>query len=182
MSDSEVVLSTPYGRPANVNNSYSQHIFLTYRRAAENAPCNDLVVSDICVVSSKGEEPPHAYCKIKKNLNKAFVSWSLNTTQLIFFMIFFLFQIWQLIQIFSIYSYKSALKCIYVTKSRWINQSIISHTGQVFTAKRMLTRIRVNRLIDLQFKASKLGFHKRIFLISLSLTQCPCSVCQWVPR
>lgn len=74
MSDSEVVLSTPYGRPANVNNSVSQHTYLTYRRAPETAPCNDLVVSDICVVvTSKGEQPPHAYCMIKKNLNKGMV-------------------------------------------------------------------------------------------------------------
>ena len=74
MSDSEVVLSTPYGRPANVNNSVSQHTYVTYRRAPETAPCNDLVVSDICVViTSKGEQPPHAYCMIKKNLNKGMV-------------------------------------------------------------------------------------------------------------
>ena len=75
MSDSEVVLSTPYGRPANVNNSMNQHTYVTYRRARETAPCNDLVVSDIAVViTSKGEQPPHAYCMIKKNLNKGRVS------------------------------------------------------------------------------------------------------------
>jgi len=74
MSDSEIVLSTPYGRPANVNNSLNQHTYLTYRRAPDSAPCNDLVVSDICVViTSKGEQPPHAYCMIKKNLNKGMV-------------------------------------------------------------------------------------------------------------
>jgi DENN domain-containing protein 4 len=74
MSDSEVVLSTPYGRPANVNNSINQHTYLTYRRALETASCNDLVVSDICVViTSKGEQPPHAYNMIKKNLNKGMV-------------------------------------------------------------------------------------------------------------
>ncbi|XP_046634778.1 DENN domain-containing protein Crag-like isoform X4 [Daphnia pulicaria] len=71
MSDAEVVLSTPYGRAANVNNSANQHTYVTYRRAPDTAPCNDLVVSDICVViTSKGETPPHAYCMIKKNLNK----------------------------------------------------------------------------------------------------------------
>lgn len=74
MSDAEVVLSTPYGRPANVNNSANQHTYVTYRRAPDTAPCNDLVVSDICVVvTSKGEQPPHAYCMIKKNLNKGMV-------------------------------------------------------------------------------------------------------------
>lgn len=74
MSDAEVVLSTPYGRAANVNNSANQHTYVTYRRAPDTAPCNDLVVSDICVViTSKGETPPHAYCMIKKNLNKGMV-------------------------------------------------------------------------------------------------------------
>ena len=76
MSDAEVVLSTPYGRPANVNNSANQHTYVTYRRAPDTAPCNDLVVSDICVViTSKGEQPPHAYCMIKKNLNKGMVGY-----------------------------------------------------------------------------------------------------------
>lgn len=76
MSDSEVVLSTPYGKPANVNNSTNQHTYVTYRRAPDTAPCNDLVVSDICVViTSKGEQPPHAYCMIKKNLNKGMVGY-----------------------------------------------------------------------------------------------------------
>ncbi|XP_035218494.1 C-myc promoter-binding protein-like [Stegodyphus dumicola] len=70
MADSEVVLTTPYGRSANVNNSGSK-TFITYRRAAENAPCNQLVVTDICVIlANKGENPPHAFCKINKNLNK----------------------------------------------------------------------------------------------------------------
>lgn len=74
MSDSEVVLSTPYGRSANVNNSTSQQTFVTYRRVLETAPFNDLVVSDICVViTSKGESLPHAYCMIKKNLNNGMV-------------------------------------------------------------------------------------------------------------
>lgn len=70
MSDSEVVLTTHCGRPANVNNSGSR-TFLTYRRAMENAPCNQLVVTDICVIlTNKGETPPHAFCRINKNLNK----------------------------------------------------------------------------------------------------------------
>lgn len=70
MADSEVVHTTPFGRPANVNNSASR-TFLTYRRARDNEPCNQLVVTDICVIlSSKGETPPHAFCLIHKNLNK----------------------------------------------------------------------------------------------------------------
>lgn len=70
MSDSEVVYFTPSGKVANVNNGTSR-TFLTYRRAKENAPCNQLVVIDICVVlANKGETPPHAYCQINKNLNK----------------------------------------------------------------------------------------------------------------
>lgn len=70
MADSEIVHTTLLGRSANVNNS-SSRIFLTYRRAKENAPCNQLVVTDICVIlRNKDETPPHAYCLIRKNLNK----------------------------------------------------------------------------------------------------------------
>ncbi|CAN7943778.1 unnamed protein product [Ixodes hexagonus] len=73
MADSEVLKKTPYGRPANVNNSGSR-TFLTFRRAAENAPCNQLVVTDLCLIlANKGETPPHAFCKIDRNLNKGMV-------------------------------------------------------------------------------------------------------------
>uniref|UniRef100_A0A3Q3G6T3 DENN/MADD domain containing 4C n=1 Tax=Labrus bergylta TaxID=56723 RepID=A0A3Q3G6T3_9LABR len=51
----EVIQATPYGRCANVNNS---------------SPQNSLAVTDICViVTSKGEIPPHTFCKVEKNLN-----------------------------------------------------------------------------------------------------------------
>lgn len=70
MSDSEIVQNTIFGKPANVNNSGSR-TFITFRRARENAPCNQLVVTDICVIlANKGESPPHAFCLINKNLNK----------------------------------------------------------------------------------------------------------------
>lgn len=70
MSDSEVVEMTLSGKPANVNNSGSR-TFLTLRRARDNAPCNQLVVTDICVIlANKAESPPHAFCLINKNLNK----------------------------------------------------------------------------------------------------------------
>ncbi|XP_013789446.1 DENN domain-containing protein 4C-like [Limulus polyphemus] len=73
MADSQVVHTTPYGRPANVNNSGSR-TFLTYRRASPTAPCNQLVVTDICIIlSNKGETPPHAFCVINKTLNKGMV-------------------------------------------------------------------------------------------------------------
>uniref|UniRef100_A0A8C2V6Q2 DENN domain containing 4C n=2 Tax=Chinchilla lanigera TaxID=34839 RepID=A0A8C2V6Q2_CHILA len=68
----EVILATPYGRCANVNNSSttSQRIFITYRRAPPVRPQNALAVTDICViVTSKGESPPHTFCKVDKNLN-----------------------------------------------------------------------------------------------------------------
>ncbi|XP_030050069.1 DENN domain-containing protein 4C isoform X3 [Microcaecilia unicolor] len=68
----EVIQATPYGRCANVNNSSttSQRIFLTYRRADLIRPQNSLAMTDICViVSSKGETPPHTFCKVDKNLN-----------------------------------------------------------------------------------------------------------------
>uniref|UniRef100_A0A182Q8N5 UDENN domain-containing protein n=1 Tax=Anopheles farauti TaxID=69004 RepID=A0A182Q8N5_9DIPT len=70
MSDAEIVLSTPGDRLANVNNS-SAKTFLTFRRAKMDTPCNELVVTDLCVViPSKGEKPPHAFCMIHKTLNK----------------------------------------------------------------------------------------------------------------
>ncbi|XP_011331816.2 DENN domain-containing protein Crag isoform X3 [Ooceraea biroi] len=70
MQDAEMVLETPKGYVANVNNSTSK-IFVTYRRASRKMPCNSLVVTDICVIlTNKGESPPHAFCVINKNLNK----------------------------------------------------------------------------------------------------------------
>ncbi|XP_053670188.1 DENN domain-containing protein Crag isoform X1 [Anopheles nili] len=70
MADAEIVLSTPGDRLANVNNS-SAKTFLTFRRASTDMPCNELVVTDLCVViPSKGEKPPHAFCMIHKTLNK----------------------------------------------------------------------------------------------------------------
>ncbi|XP_060887884.1 DENN domain-containing protein 4C isoform X2 [Labrus mixtus] len=68
----EVIQATPYGRCANVNNSSatSQRIFITFRRAPPVQPQNSLAVTDICViVTSKGEIPPHTFCKVEKNLN-----------------------------------------------------------------------------------------------------------------
>ncbi|XP_065199879.1 C-myc promoter-binding protein isoform X2 [Planococcus citri] len=73
LPDSEILLETPTGRCANVNNS-SAKTFVTYRRAQPTMPCNALVVTDICVINvSKGEVPPHAFCIINKNLNKGIV-------------------------------------------------------------------------------------------------------------
>ncbi|XP_061379394.1 DENN domain-containing protein Crag isoform X3 [Danaus plexippus] len=70
MADAEMVLRSVEDRVANVNNS-SAKTFITYRRAHPNAPCNALVVVDVCViVESRGETPPHAFCMIPKNLNK----------------------------------------------------------------------------------------------------------------
>lgn len=70
MNDAKIVHETPGQRIANVNNS-SAKTFLTYRRAKPNMPCNELVVTDLCViVPSKGERPPHAFCQIHKTLNR----------------------------------------------------------------------------------------------------------------
>ncbi|XP_037707028.1 DENN domain-containing protein 4C isoform X2 [Choloepus didactylus] len=72
MPGCEVIQATPYGRCANVNNSSttSQRIFITYRRAPPVRPQNSLAVTDVCViVTSKGETPPHTFCKVDKNLN-----------------------------------------------------------------------------------------------------------------
>ncbi|XP_036372451.1 DENN domain-containing protein 4C-like [Megalops cyprinoides] len=68
----EVIQATPFGRCANVNNSSatSQRIFITTRRAPPVQLQNSLAVTDICViVTSKGETPPHTFCKVDKNLN-----------------------------------------------------------------------------------------------------------------
>ncbi|XP_063043558.1 DENN domain-containing protein 4C [Engraulis encrasicolus] len=68
----EVIQATPFGRCANVNNSSatSQRIFITLRRDRPVQPQNSLAVTDICViVTSKGETPPHTFCKVDKNLN-----------------------------------------------------------------------------------------------------------------
>lgn len=87
MSDSDVVHHTPYGRSANVNNGTSK-TFLTYRRAKDNAPCNHLVVVDICVLlGDKGETPPHAYCLINKNLNKVSHSYDCFICSIYFLML-----------------------------------------------------------------------------------------------
>lgn len=74
LADSEIVLKTPYDRIANVNSANTK-TFITYRRARKDMPANELVVTNICVIiTSKGEKPPHAFCVIKKNLNKGIVS------------------------------------------------------------------------------------------------------------
>lgn len=73
MLDSNTVLTTPFGRPANVNNA-SQGVYLTYRRAQPNSAPSQLVVTHICVIlTNKGEVAPHTYYKIPKNLNKGMV-------------------------------------------------------------------------------------------------------------
>ncbi|NXJ06512.1 MYCPP protein, partial [Odontophorus gujanensis] len=69
----EIIQATPYGRPANISGSASsQRVFVTYRRASENMTQNTLAVTDICIIiPSKGETPPHTFCKVDKNLNNS---------------------------------------------------------------------------------------------------------------
>ncbi|CDW53044.1 dDENN and uDENN and DENN domain containing protei n [Trichuris trichiura] len=72
-ADSTVIQTTPAGRVANVNNA-KEGLFITFRRAPENAPSNLFSVSDICVIlANKGETPPHTFYKINKNLNRGLV-------------------------------------------------------------------------------------------------------------
>lgn len=74
MQDAEIVKYTPTGRVANVNNSTGR-TFLTIRRAKPETPCNELVVTDLClIVPSKGERPPHAFCQIHKSLNRGLIA------------------------------------------------------------------------------------------------------------
>ncbi|NWJ04325.1 MYCPP protein, partial [Crypturellus undulatus] len=69
----EIIHTTPYGRAANISgNASSQRVYVTYRRASENMTQNKLAVTDICIiVPSKGETPPHTFCKVDKNLNNS---------------------------------------------------------------------------------------------------------------
>lgn len=74
LSDSEIVDKSFKGHCANVNNSAAK-TFLTFRRASPTMPCNSLVVTDVSVIiTNKGETVPHAFCCIKKNLNRGLVS------------------------------------------------------------------------------------------------------------
>ncbi|XP_075996896.1 C-myc promoter-binding protein [Genypterus blacodes] len=67
-----IVQTTPSGRPANISNSSSQRIYITYRRAPQNQPHTSLAVTDVCViVPGKGETPPHTFCKVDRNLNSS---------------------------------------------------------------------------------------------------------------
>ncbi|XP_020661333.3 C-myc promoter-binding protein isoform X1 [Pogona vitticeps] len=69
----EIIQLTPYGRPANISSgTSSQKVYITYRRASENITQNTLAVTDICIIiPSKGEIPPHTFCKVDKNLNNS---------------------------------------------------------------------------------------------------------------
>ncbi|XP_016143347.1 C-myc promoter-binding protein-like isoform X2 [Sinocyclocheilus grahami] len=70
--DCQIIQTTPSGRPANISSSSSQRIYITYRRASENHSHSTLAVTDICVIiPGKGETPPHAFCKVDKNLNSS---------------------------------------------------------------------------------------------------------------
>nr|DBA31909.1 TPA: hypothetical protein GDO54_007666 [Pyxicephalus adspersus] len=68
-----IIQTTPFGRPANISSSTSsQKAYVTYRRASENMSQNSLAVTDICIiVPSKGETPPHTFCRVDKNLNSS---------------------------------------------------------------------------------------------------------------
>uniref|UniRef100_A0A8C5M7G6 DENN domain containing 4A n=1 Tax=Leptobrachium leishanense TaxID=445787 RepID=A0A8C5M7G6_9ANUR len=69
----QIIHTTPCGRPANISGSTSsQKSYITYRRASENMTQNSLAVTDICIIiPSKGETPPHTFCKVEKNLNSS---------------------------------------------------------------------------------------------------------------
>ncbi|XP_075063705.1 C-myc promoter-binding protein isoform X3 [Mixophyes fleayi] len=69
----QIIQATPYGRPAIISSSTSsQKAYITYRRASENMTQNTLAVTDICIIiPSKGESPPHTFCKVEKNLNSS---------------------------------------------------------------------------------------------------------------
>ncbi|XP_061594021.1 C-myc promoter-binding protein-like isoform X3 [Cololabis saira] len=67
-----LVQTTPSGRPANISGNSSQRIYITYRRASECQPHAALALTDICIIiPSKGESPPHTFCKVDRNLNSS---------------------------------------------------------------------------------------------------------------
>ncbi|XP_023672986.1 C-myc promoter-binding protein isoform X4 [Paramormyrops kingsleyae] len=67
-----VIQMTPSGRSANISSTSSQRIYITYRRALDGAAHAPLAVTDICIIiPSKGETPPHTFCKVDKNLNSS---------------------------------------------------------------------------------------------------------------
>lgn len=74
----EIIQATPHGRPANISGgASSQKVYITFRRALENMTQNTLAVTDICIIiPSKGETPPHTFCKVDKNLNSSMVRWT----------------------------------------------------------------------------------------------------------
>ncbi|XP_061451053.1 C-myc promoter-binding protein isoform X2 [Rhineura floridana] len=69
----EIIQVTLHGRPANISGgASSQKVYITFRRALENMTQNTLAVTDICIIiPSKGETPPHTFCKVDKNLNNS---------------------------------------------------------------------------------------------------------------
>ncbi|XP_075892596.1 C-myc promoter-binding protein-like isoform X3 [Nelusetta ayraudi] len=67
-----LIQTTPSGRPANISGNSSQRIYITYRRAPESQVHTTLAVTDVCVIiPSKGETPPHTFCKVEKNINSS---------------------------------------------------------------------------------------------------------------
>uniref|UniRef100_A0A3Q2P6T1 DENN domain containing 4A n=1 Tax=Fundulus heteroclitus TaxID=8078 RepID=A0A3Q2P6T1_FUNHE len=67
-----LIQTTPAGRPANISGNSSQRIYVTFRRAPDTQPHASLAVTDICIIiPSKGEAPPHTFCKVEKNLNSS---------------------------------------------------------------------------------------------------------------
>ncbi|KAM3625544.1 uncharacterized protein V6R79_013772 [Siganus canaliculatus] len=67
-----LIHTTPTGRPANISGNSSQRIYITYRRAPDSQQHTALAVTDICIIiPSKGETPPHTFCKVERNLNSS---------------------------------------------------------------------------------------------------------------
>ena len=73
MDGCTVINKTVDGHSANLNqasNFNADKIFVTYRRSTELS-CNALAVIDVCVIlKSKGENAPHSYNEIKREINK----------------------------------------------------------------------------------------------------------------
>lgn len=73
----EILETTPYSRSANLSSGGpgQPKAFLFVKRVPESLGLNTLGVMDICIINpSKGENTPHTFCKVDRNLNTSMVS------------------------------------------------------------------------------------------------------------
>lgn len=65
MSECEIVHTTPWGSPANVNNGSNGRIYITFRRALETAASDTLAVVDVVIILQNKVRMPKKELKWK---------------------------------------------------------------------------------------------------------------------